>query len=139
MGRNRKPLLAKRKHEKVISADTRVLTRFFTPSNGQRTINIIDRVLSMSEEEVKEELESVLREFSDRHRDFKNLLYRNYETVMEHVPNNDSLSVSQRLLLGAYFTCEYSIESAALFNPSIVLHPNPVSYTHLTLPTSDLV
>lgn len=116
--------MAKRKHEKVISADTRVLTRFFTPSNEQRTMNVIDRVLSMSEEEAKEEMDSVLDEFSDRHRGFKELIYRNYERVMEHVPNHDSLSVSQRLLLGSYFTCEYSVESAALFNPSIVLHPN---------------
>ena len=34
------------------------------------------------------------------------------------------LSDAKRALIGAYFTKEYAIESAALFNPSIVPHPD---------------
>jgi predicted GH43/DUF377 family glycosyl hydrolase len=34
------------------------------------------------------------------------------------------LSRARQMLIGAYFTHEYSLESAALFNPSIVWHPD---------------
>ncbi len=35
-----------------------------------------------------------------------------------------SFSEDQRRLIGAYFLSEYSFEASALFNPSIVPHPN---------------
>jgi hypothetical protein len=41
-----------------------------------------------------------------------------------YLSNNESLSASRRLLIGAFFTGEYAVESVALFNPSVVPHPN---------------
>jgi predicted GH43/DUF377 family glycosyl hydrolase len=36
----------------------------------------------------------------------------------------DELSEQRQLLIGAYFTQEYALEGAALFNPSMVAHPD---------------
>ena len=69
-------------------------------------------------------LEVVYQDFSARHRNFREALKRNFERIAEHVPKGISLSSEQQLLLGAYFTAEYSVEAAALFNPSIVIHPD---------------
>jgi len=49
---------------------------------------------------------------------------RQFEKVKAYLSNDESLSASRRLLVGAFFTGEYAIESVALFNPSIVPHPN---------------
>jgi hypothetical protein len=65
-----------------------------------------------------------MQDFSGRHRNFRETLRRNFDRIAEHVPNRTYLSSEQQLLLGAYFTAEYSVEAAALFNPSIVPHPD---------------
>ena len=57
----------------------------------------------------------VPQEFSARYRNFRETLERNFERIAEHVPKRCSLSAEQRLLLGAYVTCEYLVESATLF------------------------
>jgi hypothetical protein len=69
-------------------------------------------------------LEAIFQDFSGRHRNFRETLQRNYERIAEHAGKITSLSTEQELLLGAYFTAEYSVEAAAFFNPSIVLHPD---------------
>ena len=69
-------------------------------------------------------LEGVFQEFSARHRNFRGALESNFERISEHVPKNITLTAEQRRLLGAYFTSEYSVEAAALFNPSVVPHPD---------------
>ena len=65
-----------------------------------------------------------MQDFSGRHRNFRAVLERNFGRIAEHVPKRITLSDEQQLLLGAYFTAEYSVEAAALFNPSIVPHPD---------------
>ncbi len=47
-----------------------------------------------------------------------------FEAVRRHLLTDTPLSENRRLLIGAYFTQEYALESAALFNPSIVWHPD---------------
>jgi hypothetical protein len=66
----------------------------------------------------------VRREFSARHRDLDSLLLGIYRRVEVHVFTDRSLSTARRLLIGALFGGEYALESAALFNPSIVAHPD---------------
>ena len=116
--------LVKRKKIRIVGDNSRVITLPHVPSKVPRINNIIKRVLKFSDAEVKQELEKTLFLFADRHRDLEQLLMRNYDRVSEYVIKKESISESQKLLIGAYFTMEYSIESAALFNPSIVLHPN---------------
>jgi predicted GH43/DUF377 family glycosyl hydrolase len=98
----------------------RVITRLYLPSGEQRIRNVIQRVLGLDENEVDTLLETLLHDFSHRHRYFRESLERNFDQVADFVPNVDQVSKQQRLLIGAYFTAEYSVEAAALFNPSIV-------------------
>jgi predicted GH43/DUF377 family glycosyl hydrolase len=69
-------------------------------------------------------LEAVLRDFSDRHQDLENALMRHFKKIEGLIDHSERLTNEQKLLIGAFFTKEYSIESVACFNPSIVPHPN---------------
>ncbi|WP_308992347.1 glycoside hydrolase family 130 protein [Mariniflexile litorale] len=102
---------------------SRVVARFF--NNGDtRTINLVRRIMSLSEVEVKQELETTLKGFMGRHRNISEIFLKhanNYKNLIETLDiKYNKLSLERRLLIGAYSTMEYSIESAALFNPSIV-------------------
>jgi predicted GH43/DUF377 family glycosyl hydrolase len=98
----------------------RVITRPYLPSGEDRIRNVIKRVLSLGEDETNAILETVLHDFSHRHRYFRASLERNFGRVAGFVPDIDQVSKQRRLLIGAYFTAEYSVEAAAFFNPSIV-------------------
>ncbi len=122
---NKRPLsLAKRKSIPIQADNSRVITKPFIPGPDHRIKEVVNRVLGLSDEEVETLLQQVLWDFSGRHRDFKTALLNNYMKIKHCVPSSDSITTETRLLLGSYFTCEYSVEAAALFNPSIVLHPN---------------
>ncbi len=102
--------------------DSRVITKFFTPGNNSREYNIISRVLTLSEDELKKILAQTIARFEHRHRNIKRVFKDNFERINTE-GDLSMLSLNQKLLIGAYFTMEYSIESAALFNPSIVPAP----------------
>ncbi len=68
-----------------------------------------------------------------RHADLNGSWLCQFDRIRAYLPDEASLSDDRRLLLGAYFTGEYAIESAALFNPSIVPHPDQTN-----LETGDL-
>lgn len=116
--------LVKRKKIRIVGDNSRVITLPHVPSKVPRISNIIKRVLQLPEAEVENQLNKTLLLFTDRHRNLKELLIRNYDRISEYVIKKETISEAQKLLIGAYFTMEYSIESAALFNPSIVLHPD---------------
>ena len=103
---------------------SRVLVRPFRLTSSQRTTNICARVMALSESEVSELLQDVLAEFDERHQQTRDLLKRGFERVKGALLTNHKLSEDRQLLLGAYFTHEYALEAAALFNPSIVPHPD---------------
>jgi len=106
------------------SDNTRVLARHFQPGDEERTRVAVQRVLGLDEDEVTALLERVLHDYAHRHRDFEATLQRHFDDrIARFVADPEALSRARRLLLGAYFTMEYSVESAALFNPSIVPHP----------------
>lgn len=100
----------------------RVITRFFDPGGEARIRNIIDRLRSLSGGQVDRLLEEVFLKFRTRHGDIAAVLEENYRTAAAMIALTDDFSRNRRLLIGSYLTAEYSIESAALFNPSIVPH-----------------
>lgn len=102
----------------------RVLVRPFIPADPARIVNIVGRALSLSEAETEEELATVMEEFGSRHQQLKAVWRRVFEQVKSHVFTGRALSESRRHLIGALFCGEYALESAALFNPSIVPHPD---------------
>ncbi len=103
----------------------RVLFRPFQFGDPARYLKIIARILSLPERDVAKQTEVVLAEFKDRHQRLGQYFLRRYEQVKEHLPVAEAeITAARRVLIGAYFTLEYSLESAALFNPSIVPHPD---------------
>jgi predicted GH43/DUF377 family glycosyl hydrolase len=102
----------------------RVLNRPFVPTGPGRVRGIIDRILTLSENEVAAQLDNLRAELGARHADLAGSWWRQFDKIKAFLPNRPSLSDNHRLVLGAYFTGEYALEAAALFNPSIVPHPD---------------
>jgi predicted GH43/DUF377 family glycosyl hydrolase len=80
--------------------------------------------MALSEERVSPLLDDVSAEFSQRHQEIRRLFLERFEQVCPVEAREAQLSEQKRLLIGSYFLAEYSLESAALFNPSIVPHPD---------------
>ena len=108
--------LVKRKKNKITGDNSRVIVLPHIPSQLPRIGNIILRVLSLSKEETVKLLKETLELFADRHRDIQQQLLRHYDRIAEYIPQSSVINKTQKLLIGAYLTMEYSIESAALFN-----------------------
>ena len=107
-------------------SNTRVVIRPFEPMNQERVMKIIARVIALSEEEVHRLLDEVLFDFHGRHQHIRAFFLRRFEKVKQYLITDHELSESRRLLIGAYFSQEYALESAALFNPSVPM-PRPSS------------
>ena len=116
--------LIKRRPTLLNAESSRVITRPHIPGDRTRIKKLIMRVADLDDDDVQNLLENVFHDFSARHRNFRGVLEKNFERISENVPKQLVLTTEQRLLLGAYFTAEYSVEAAALFNPSIVPHPD---------------
>ena len=80
--------------------------------------------MALPEDQVGPLLDEVSAEFSERHQHIRKLFLERFEQVRELLLTDEELSEQRRLLIGSYFLAEYSLESAALFNPSIVPHPD---------------
>jgi len=103
---------------------SRVLLRPFIPGDTERIDRIIARIILLPETQVGPLLDEVSAEFSQRHHQVHKMCLKRFEQVRGKHALPDHLSDKRRLLIGAYFLAEYSLESAALFNPSIVPHPD---------------
>jgi predicted GH43/DUF377 family glycosyl hydrolase len=101
---------------------SRVLLRSFSLGDPQRDGRIIARIMSLPENRVGPLLDEVSAEFSQRHQQIRNLFLQRFEQVRDLMLTDEELSEQRRLLIGSYFLAEYSLESAALFNPSIIPH-----------------
>ena len=103
---------------------SRVLLRAFNPTTEQRSLKIVARIVALSEERANSELEQVITQFEDRHRHLRSFFLKRFEKVKHLLLTDAPLSAEQKLLIGAYFSQEYAVEGAALFNPSLVWHPD---------------
>lgn len=103
---------------------TRVLARPFRLMSDQRSVKIAARVMSLPEDQVHILLAKVRAEFGDRQMTIDAFLRRRFDEVSPYLLNGQILSDARKLLLGGYFTHEYSLEAAALFNPSMTPHPD---------------
>src|SRR3954451_12826689 len=102
----------------------RVVVRPFISMDPARIEHIIARALALSESETEKQLSLVRADFSERHIDLDKSWRRHFEKVRGQVPNSETFSEARLLFIGALFSGEYALESAALFNPSIVPHPD---------------
>jgi beta-1,2-mannobiose phosphorylase / 1,2-beta-oligomannan phosphorylase len=116
-----------RKNLNFLPNHSRVIARFLY-TTGERALNTIRSVLNMTVNEATISLNQTLRDFSMRHRNISKIFEKHFNKI-EHLIALHNIDVSaisypQKILIGSYFTMEYSIESAAFFNPSIVEHPD---------------
>ncbi len=108
----------------------RVISRLFVAGqedfgvSQSRTSMVIDRVLALSEEEVRQALDDVYSRFVDRHEEVRREFELHAHRVANRVSVGSLLSEERWSLIGAYFTHEFSIEGAALTNPSMVMNPD---------------
>lgn len=113
------------RHQITLQPDSsRVIIRPFIPSETHRVKAVLGRVMALTDEQVAIELAEVHREFESRHYDIEASLLLHYDKVKRHLEDGRPMSRNRELLIGALFSGEYSLESAALFNPSIVAHPD---------------
>ncbi|WP_094553849.1 glycoside hydrolase family 130 protein [Synechococcus sp. 1G10] len=103
---------------------SRVFFRPFEWSKRERVQRIVARVTALSRSEAEREAAIMLERFEGRHEKLQAFLLSRFDHVHENLITDQPLSHCERLLIGAYFTLEYSLEAAALFNPSIVPHPD---------------
>jgi predicted GH43/DUF377 family glycosyl hydrolase len=120
----RHKLKVKRKAIKIIGDTSRVITRLHIPDKRYRIPKLIQRIMRLPDTAAEKLIAQIMADFSGRHEDIGHIFERHLNAVKKYLPPDTVLSAVQRSLIGAYFTKEYSIESAALFNPSIVAHPD---------------
>jgi len=114
-----------KRHAIVLKPDqSRVLLRPFNPGDPARIGRIIARIMSLPEEQIGPLLNEISAEFSQRHEQIRKLFLERFELIAKLVPTEAGISEQRRLLIGSYFLAEYSLESAALFNPSIIPDPD---------------
>ncbi len=113
-----------RKANKIVGDTSRVITCPHVPEEGIRVSKIIQRIMNLPKVAANRLKAQIMTDFSGRHEDIESVFERNLYEVKDYLPQGNMLNDVQRVLIGACFTKEYSIESAALFNPSIVPHPD---------------
>lgn len=111
-----------RSNFRLFADPTKVLLRFLNFGNPERITPVADYIDDLNEDDAERLLQEILDDFHHRHTDIKATFEKNYYRVAEYTPGR--FSQQKKLLLGAYFTHEYAVQAAALFNPSIVQHPN---------------
>jgi predicted GH43/DUF377 family glycosyl hydrolase len=111
----------------------RVVVRPFKPAVEPRDLNstdktranhIVERVLALDAKSASNQLEEIIHNFQGRHRNLTHLFEARADEMEEAFVAHAGFTQEQRRLIGAYFLHEYSFEAAALFNPSIVTHPD---------------
>jgi len=111
----------------------RVIVRPFKPATEPRDLNptdktranhIVERVLALDPEVAARLLADVLENFQGRHRNLLETFEARADVMEQALAAHGIFSGVQRQLIGAYFLNEYSFEASALFNPSIVPHPD---------------
>jgi predicted GH43/DUF377 family glycosyl hydrolase len=117
----------------------RVVVRPFRPATEPRDLNptdrtranhIVERVLRLDADSAERQLSDVVENFQGRHRNLLEIFESRAADMEEAFEPHAELNQTQRRLIGAYFLHEYSFEASALFNPSIVRHPDQSGAPH---------
>src|SRR5436189_3104153 len=104
--------------------NARVLVRPFEFADSQRAFRIVARIMSLPDEEVDRLVSDLFTEFHGRHQKARQFILHRFDYARQFLLTDAPISENRQLLIGAYFTQEYALESAALFNPSMVWHPD---------------
>ena len=118
-----KPMVT-REPVRLTADPRRVIARLFVPGGQSRVNGLLERVLAMSDAASAAVFERTIARYASRHRSINEVYDRHFAAVASGLNGRAPASQDRRRLIGAYFTSEYSLEAVALFNPSIVVHPD---------------
>ncbi len=122
--------LVRRLTHRLVPDSTRVISRMFVPgqedfgSSQSRAMQVLDRIIALDEDEVKKALDDVYNRFVERHDDLTKEFENHAHRMASRVQPGLILTDDRWRLIGAVFTHEFAIESSALTNPSMVMHPD---------------
>lgn len=117
-------MLVNRLPVRLAADPRRVIARSFLPGQAERIRTILARVRSLGDAEVAAAVTALVADYRQRHKDIRGIFRQSYQAALALTGDGPEPSEDRRLLAGAYFTLEYSLESVALFNPSMVRHPD---------------
>src|SRR5947209_13030058 len=121
------PMELKRTDILIKPNNARVLVRPFEFTDSQRAFRIVARIMSLPDAEVDRLVGALFTEFHGRHQKARQFIMHRFEYARQFLLTDAPISENRQLLIGGYFTQEYALESAALFNPSMVWHPDQSS------------
>jgi predicted GH43/DUF377 family glycosyl hydrolase len=121
--------LASRSDVHIVPDSSRVVALLFVAGqelggSQSRASSVVKRIVALPEADVRRRLREVIQRFARRHRDIVAIFSQHAERVSNRLDPKEDLSEERWLLLGASFTHEYSLEAAAVCNPSMVVHPD---------------
>ena len=116
----------KRLDIKIIADTTKVILKYLNFGKAERIQPVWEYIASLDQLEVESQLKKVFEEFEHRHYNLREAISKYYNRLGEPF-NNSDFSEEKKLLLGSYFTQEYSVEASVFFNPSIVPFEHPQS------------
>jgi len=102
----------------------RWLLRPFVPGNPHQVEHILLRILSTDKKHTSDLCQRVFHKYRNAHPDIRHIFLRHYENVKSRIASNMRLDKETKLIIGAYFSQFYALESTALCNPSIIIHPH---------------
>ncbi len=108
---------------RITPSSRRTLVRPFVPGNTVQVEHILFRLMAMSKEKKSKLLSDLYERMDVPHEKLRSIFLRHSEHVRNRIPSDIELTTEELEFIGAVFTQQYSLESTALFNPSIVLHP----------------
>ena len=114
----------RRQEVSFLPQNSRVIVRPFIPFHAHLVGAIAGRANALSESEAEAELAMLEADFSLRHLDIEAIWLNHFQKVRASILPAQIYSRTRQLLIGAMFSGEYALESAALFNPSMVPHPD---------------
>jgi len=125
--------LVSRSDVHIVPDSSRVVALLFVAGQElggaeSRASSVVKRIVALPEADVRRRLKEIIQRFGRRHRDIVAIFSQHAERVSNRLDPKEDLSEERWLLLGASFTHEYSLEAAAVCNPSIVLHPISRTY-----------
>jgi predicted GH43/DUF377 family glycosyl hydrolase len=109
----------------ILSANPkRVIVQPSIYPGKERVKRIYQRIIDLEEQEAEALLKQINKQFEHRHKNIESIYLKNFHLLKDFYDSTTELSEQKKLLLGASLSKEYSIQSAALFNPSMVPHPD---------------
>ncbi|MAX25190.1 MAG: glycosidase [Phycisphaeraceae bacterium] len=122
-----------RQDERFAAHSHKVIVRYFNAAPGERFEPFLRRFLALSTADKDQAWQETCALFDTRHKNSEAIYRRHYARVCSQVVQQchtellielERLPTTHQLLLGAYFSLEYSFAAAAYFNPSIVAAPD---------------